>query len=64
MHVPIDATRVLAAPPRTQELTWRPDDVLLYHLALGAGVAPTDPAVAERDAAPALTAELTTGAAA
>ncbi|MCX4096844.1 MaoC/PaaZ C-terminal domain-containing protein [Nocardia sp. alder85J] len=42
--MPIDAARALSNPPREAKLTWRPDDVLLYHLALGAGAPPTDPA--------------------
>jgi acyl dehydratase len=42
--MPIDQSAVTASAPRQSRLAWRPDDVLLYHLAVGAGVPPTDPA--------------------
>ncbi|SDC17871.1 MaoC/PaaZ C-terminal domain-containing protein [Streptomyces prasinopilosus] len=41
--MPIDAARALAAPPRTGEISWGPQDVQLYHLGIGAGVPATDP---------------------
>ncbi|CAL9550345.1 MaoC/PaaZ C-terminal domain-containing protein [Streptomyces sp. enrichment culture] len=41
--MPVDATEALTAPPRTGEITWGVQDVLLYHLAIGAGVPATDP---------------------
>jgi acyl dehydratase len=42
--VPIDVPRVLAAQLPTVRSTWEPDDVILYHLGIGAGARPTDPA--------------------
>jgi acyl dehydratase len=41
--VPIDIEKVVGAelPPGTSD--WGPDDVILYHLGIGAGVPPTDP---------------------
>ncbi|MFI1287126.1 MaoC/PaaZ C-terminal domain-containing protein [Streptomyces sp. NPDC020792] len=41
--MPIDAAQVLAAEPRTVEISWTPRDVLLYHLGIGAGLPATDP---------------------
>jgi acyl dehydratase len=41
--MPIDAGAALAAEPSTQRVRWSEHDVLLYHLALGAGSRPTDP---------------------
>ncbi|MFE4047834.1 MaoC/PaaZ C-terminal domain-containing protein [Streptomyces sp. YIM B13518] len=41
--MPIDAARALAAAPRTGEIAWTPQDVLLYHLGIGAGRPATDP---------------------
>jgi acyl dehydratase len=41
--VPIDPDVALGAPPRIDEFSWTSSDVLLYHLALGAGTPPTDP---------------------
>jgi len=41
--VPIDPDVALGAPPRLDEFSWTNSDVLLYHLALGAGNPPTDP---------------------
>lgn len=40
--MPIDATKALAAPPRTADISWTPKDVLLYHLGIGAGRPATD----------------------
>ncbi|WP_037871765.1 FAS1-like dehydratase domain-containing protein, partial [Streptomyces sp. SPB074] len=34
--MPLDAARLLSAPPRTRTLSWSPKDVLLYHLGVGA----------------------------
>ncbi|WP_019925222.1 MaoC/PaaZ C-terminal domain-containing protein [Nocardia sp. BMG111209] len=42
--MPINETLATTTPPRLETFGWRSDDVLLYHLALGAGSAPTDPA--------------------
>jgi acyl dehydratase len=39
----IDPDKVLAAPPSVVPSGWDVDDVILYHLGLGAGVPPTDP---------------------
>jgi acyl dehydratase len=39
--VPIDPDVALAAAPHTSEFAWTSSDVLLYHLALGAGGSPT-----------------------
>ncbi|MFF9057989.1 MaoC/PaaZ C-terminal domain-containing protein [Streptomyces sp. NPDC014882] len=41
--MPIDAAEALAAAPRTGEISWDREDVLLYHLGIGAGVPATDP---------------------
>jgi acyl dehydratase len=41
--VPIDLSVALGAELPAQEFSWTSSDVLLYHLALGAGAAPTDP---------------------
>ncbi|MEU1704433.1 MaoC/PaaZ C-terminal domain-containing protein [Streptomyces sp. NPDC005706] len=41
--MPIDAAKVLAAEPRSGEISWTAKDVLLYHLGIGAGVPATDP---------------------
>jgi acyl dehydratase len=44
--MPIDASRALAAEPRTGEISWTTKDVQLYHLGIGAGARPDkdDPA--------------------
>lgn len=43
--MPIDPAKALAADPMVDEFSWDQDDVILYHLGLGAGMdAPTDPA--------------------
>ena len=42
--MPIDVDSVLGAQLEERSGTWRPTDVILYHLGLGAGVPPTDPA--------------------
>ena len=39
--MPIDLARVRGAQLAPQIASWTPDDVILYHLALGAGVPPT-----------------------
>jgi acyl dehydratase len=39
--MPLDPARLLAAPPRSRELTWSRRDVLLYHL--GVAAPPTHP---------------------
>ncbi|OON76714.1 MaoC/PaaZ C-terminal domain-containing protein [Streptomyces tsukubensis] len=41
--MPIDPAKALAAPPKTEKISWEPTDVLLYHLGLGAGTPATDP---------------------
>jgi acyl dehydratase len=41
--MPIDVATALAAPPTTTAVRWTEQDVLLYHLALGAGKRPADP---------------------
>ncbi|HEX3335166.1 MAG TPA: MaoC/PaaZ C-terminal domain-containing protein [Jatrophihabitans sp.] len=41
--MPIDLSVALGAELPAQEFSWTSSDVLLYHLALGAGAAPTDP---------------------
>lgn len=41
--MPIDAAAALAAPPDVRELAWDHEDVLLYHLGIGAGLPATDP---------------------
>ncbi|WP_432054283.1 MaoC/PaaZ C-terminal domain-containing protein [Streptomyces sp. bgisy022] len=41
--MPVDPAEALAARPRTGEIAWGVQDVLLYHLAIGAGVPATDP---------------------
>ncbi|MCC5475925.1 MaoC/PaaZ C-terminal domain-containing protein [Streptomyces barringtoniae] len=38
--MPIDASRALAAEPRTGEISWTTKDVQLYHLGIGAGTNP------------------------
>ena len=40
--MPIDPDVALSAAPRIDEFSWTSSDVLLYHLALGAGNPPTD----------------------
>jgi acyl dehydratase len=40
--VPVDPAVALAAEPRTTDFAWTGSDVLLYHLALGAGGDPVD----------------------
>ncbi|SOD72129.1 acyl dehydratase [Jatrophihabitans sp. GAS493] len=40
--MPIDLTRALPSIPRQLDVHWRPDDVLLYQLAIGYGNPPTD----------------------
>lgn len=42
--MPIDSNSALSSAPRQSKLTWQAEDVLLYQLAIGAGVPPTDPA--------------------
>ncbi|MGV9314404.1 MaoC/PaaZ C-terminal domain-containing protein [Streptomyces sp. NPDC003691] len=42
--MPIDPARALAAGPRTADISWDHRDVQLYHLGIGAGIPPTDPA--------------------
>jgi acyl dehydratase len=42
--MPIDLNAALSGAPKESKLAWRADDVLLYQLAIGAGVAATDPA--------------------
>jgi acyl dehydratase len=41
--VPIDRDKVLGAELAAGVSTWDADDVILYHLGIGAGVPPTDP---------------------
>ena len=41
--MPIDRERVLGAELPAGAASWGADDVILYHLGLGAGAAPTDP---------------------
>jgi len=41
--MPIDPAVALAAPPTVEQIAWDTSDVLLYHLALGAGGDPVDP---------------------
>ena len=41
--MPLDVPAVLAAPPTVSDLAWDHSDVLLYHLAIGAGRPATDP---------------------
>lgn len=41
--MPIDPVRILAASVPDTRHTWEVDDVILYHLGIGAGVPPTDP---------------------
>ena len=41
--MPIDRDKVVGAELAGGTATWEPDDVILYHLGLGAGVPPTDP---------------------
>ncbi len=42
--MPIDPDRVMAATIADTAHSWDADDVILYHLGIGAGVPPTDPA--------------------
>ena len=42
--MPIDLNAALSGAPKESKLAWRADDVLLYQLAIGAGVPATDPA--------------------
>lgn len=41
--MPIDPDKVIGAELAGGPAAWTPDDVILYHLGLGAGVPPTDP---------------------
>jgi acyl dehydratase len=41
--MPIDVDKVLAADLPAATSSWTPDDVILYHLGVGAGAQPTDP---------------------
>ncbi|HYZ91114.1 MAG TPA: MaoC/PaaZ C-terminal domain-containing protein [Actinomycetota bacterium] len=41
--MPIDVEKVLSADLLTGSTSWGPDDIILYHLGIGAGVPPTDP---------------------
>lgn len=41
--MPIDPSKALGAVLPALETSWTPDDVLLYHLGIGAGADPTDP---------------------
>ncbi len=41
--MPIDREKALANPPRKGESWYTKDDVILYHLGLGAGDPATDP---------------------
>src|SRR5436190_6262434 len=41
--MPIDRDKVVGAELAGGTATWEPDDVILYHLGLGAGVPATDP---------------------
>jgi len=41
--MPIDVEKVLAADLPAASSSWTPDDVILYHLGVGAGAQPTDP---------------------
>jgi acyl dehydratase len=41
--MPIDVDAALGAEPSTHRVCWSEQDVLLYHLALGAGARPADP---------------------
>lgn len=41
--MPIDVNQALGAELPAGESTWAADDVILYHLGVGAGVPPTDP---------------------
>ncbi|MGI9016068.1 MAG: MaoC/PaaZ C-terminal domain-containing protein [Euzebya sp.] len=42
--MPIDIDRLLSAPPLEWDSSWSAQDVILYHLGVGAGVPPDDPA--------------------
>ena len=42
--MPIDPGVAIGAQLPVEDFSWTSSDVLLYHLALGAGAAPTDPA--------------------
>lgn len=41
--MPIDVDTLLSAPPITWDASWTAEDVILYHLGIGAGVPATDP---------------------
>ncbi|MGW0913997.1 MaoC/PaaZ C-terminal domain-containing protein [Streptomyces sp. NPDC002784] len=41
--MPIDASKAVAAEPRSGEISWTAKDVQLYHLGIGAGRPATDP---------------------
>jgi acyl dehydratase len=41
--MPVDREKALGASLGEREGGWQPDDVILYHLGIGAGVPPTDP---------------------
>ncbi len=41
--MPIDIEKAVGAELPSGSSSWRPDDVILYHLGVGAGVPPTDP---------------------
>lgn len=41
--MPIDSAAALGASPTVTQISWQESDVLLYHLALGAGADPLDP---------------------
>jgi acyl dehydratase len=45
--MPIDPSKALGAEVRGGKAAWTRDDVILYHLAIGAGARPTDPAELE-----------------
>lgn len=41
--MPIDQEKLFGAPPRSWDASWTANDVILYHLGIGAGDPPTDP---------------------
>jgi acyl dehydratase len=41
--MPIDLARAVGAELKGTTFSWREDDIILYHLGIGAGVPPTDP---------------------
>ncbi len=41
--MPVDREKALGASLGERECSWEPDDVILYHLGIGAGAAATDP---------------------